>query len=320
MPKHDHREPSTFRYVFGPVISRRLGRSLGVDLVPFKTCTYDCIYCQLGRTTCKTVARKEYVPLAEVLEELDRKLALGQPFDYMTLAGSGEPTLHSGVGRFIVEAKRRCTAPIAVITNGSLLWDADVRRDLMNADLVIPSLDAGFPASFQSVNRPDESITFEAMTEGLAAFRGEFPKKIWLEILLVDGVTANDEEIAALAALARRIEPDRVQLTTITRPPAAGPAKPVPREELERFAQAFAGVSEVLAPPLPTAPTGFGAATPEEVLDILQRHPCSVDDVATSLNIHPDDAARHIGTLLDGNLVDSYLLEGAVMYTARRVK
>ena len=147
--------------VFGPVPSRRLGRSLGVDVVPFKTCTYDCIYCQLGRTTCKTVERKAWVPLEDVLDEVKEKLST-RP-DYITLSGSGEPTLFSPLGDLIVGIKSMTGIPVALLTNGSLLWQADVREAIRDVDLLIPSLDAGDEAMFRRVNRPHGGLSFEQM-------------------------------------------------------------------------------------------------------------------------------------------------------------
>lgn len=309
---------NSFHYVFGPVLSRRLGRSLGIDLVPFKTCTYDCIYCQLGRTTLKTVLRKEYVPLEAVLHELHQKITANTVFDYITLAGSGEPTLHSGIGRFIREARKLSEKPIAVITNGSLLWDAAVRNDLAAADVVIPSLDAASESTFSQVNRPHDAISFTRMLEGLIAFRSEFPNRIWLEILLVDGITSTESEVNALVQIVQKIKPDRVQLTTVTRPPAAGPARPVPRELLERFAAMFGENTEVLAAIPKHETTPVGTASKDDVLAVVQRHPCSLDDIAGSLGIPLEEATRHVETLLHDCLLTTYVLDGVVMFVPLR--
>ena len=170
-------------YVFGPVPSRRLGRSLGVDLVPHKTCSYDCIYCQLGATTCKTTERKEWVPLDDVLEQLKAKLSTAP--DYITLSGSGEPTLYSRAEELIDRIKAMTDVPVAVLTNGSLLWQEEVRRQFMKADLVIPSLDAGDEGMFRLVNRPHEDVTFERMLAGLVDFRREFRGAYWLEVFVL---------------------------------------------------------------------------------------------------------------------------------------
>jgi wyosine [tRNA(Phe)-imidazoG37] synthetase (radical SAM superfamily) len=185
-----------FKYVYGPVPSRRLKRSLGVDLVPFKTCTYDCIYCQLGRTTEKTNLLKEYAPIERILAELKKKLALGPRPDYVTLSGSGEPTLHCRIGELIHQIKRVTPIPLAVLTNGSLLWSRCVQDALMEADLVLPSLDAGDERLFRYVNRPDELIQFETMVQGLREFNARFKKPVWLEVFLLAGVTG-DQNVQA---------------------------------------------------------------------------------------------------------------------------
>ena len=159
-------------YVFGPVPSRRLGRSLGVDLVPFKTCTYDCIYCQLGRTTNKTIERRQWVPMELVLEELEKKLD-SRP-DYITLSGSGEPTLFTPLDKLIEGIRSLTDIPVAVLTNGSLLGSAEVRHKLAGADLVIPSLDAGNEVAFRLVNRPHEALAFERLLAGLSPSAADF--------------------------------------------------------------------------------------------------------------------------------------------------
>ncbi|MCD6287955.1 MAG: radical SAM protein, partial [Candidatus Hydrogenedentes bacterium] len=221
-------------YVFGPVPSRRLGRSLGVDLVPFKTCTYDCIYCQLGRTTNKTMERKEWVPLEEVMAELQEKLCC-RP-DYITLSGSGEPTLYSRIDELIENIRSITDTPIAALTNGSLLWQKDVRDQLMAADLVVPSLDAGSATMFAAVNRPRQDITFDRLLEGLVEFREQFTGKLWLEVFLLAGYTADTSEVRRIAKHIEVIRPDRVQLNTVARPPAETFALPVTQERLLKYA------------------------------------------------------------------------------------
>ena len=168
-------------HVFGPVPSRRLGRSLGIDLVPFKICTYNCIYCQLGPTTNLTLERKEWVPFDKVIEEAREKIRSADGIDYITFSGSGEPTLHSRIGELIREFKRLSSIPVAVLTNGSLLWQKDVQDDLLEADLVIPSLDAPDRGLFRHVNRPHPDLAFDQVVEGLVKFRERYHGRIWLE-------------------------------------------------------------------------------------------------------------------------------------------
>ncbi|HOK76465.1 MAG TPA: radical SAM protein [Verrucomicrobiota bacterium] len=284
-----------FKYVFGPVPSRRLGRSLGVDLVPFKTCTYDCIYCQLGRTTRKTVERKEWVPTAAVLEELKRKLA-SHP-DYITFSGSGEPTLHSGLGEIIEQVRAMTKIPVAVLTNGSLLWQPEVRAELALADVVMPSLDAGDDLLFQAVNRPHPDITFEKLVAGLEQFRGEFSGQYWLEVLLLAGHTGLPAHVQEIAEIVRRIRPDRVQLNTAVRPPAEEHVRAVPPEGLAALAKAFGPEAEVIANYCILKATPQSHPSAEAVLALLKRRPCRVQDIAQGLGIKPAEVVKHLAGL-----------------------
>ena len=284
-----------FKHVFGPVPSRRLGRSLGVDLVPFKTCSYDCIYCQLGRTTCKTIERKEWVPMDVVLEELKRKLAC-RP-DYITLSGSGEPTLHSRLGEIIEHIQAMSDVPVAVLTNGSLLWQKEVREEVSLADVVMPSLDAGDVLLFQSVNRPHPGITFEKLVSGLEQFRREFTGKYWLEVLLLAGHTAPPAHVQKIAEWVRRIQSDRVQLNTAIRPPAEGFAVPVLQARLTELARLFSPKAEVIAEYRRQGKPVANDANQQAILELLRRRPCTEADVAGGLAMRPIEVVKHLADL-----------------------
>jgi wyosine [tRNA(Phe)-imidazoG37] synthetase (radical SAM superfamily) len=292
-----------FRYVFGPVPSRRLGRSLGIDLVPFKTCTHDCIYCQLGRTTLKTVERREYVPIDDVMYELKHRLSEGQPLDYLTLSGSGEPTLFSRLGELISGIKAVTDIPLAVLTNGSLFWSDNVRESLAQADLVIPSLDVGDRDLFQLVNRPHAEITFERMVDGLIQFRQTFPNSVWLEVLLLDGVTALDSEVAKIVKIADEINPDRVQVNTAVRPSSEEFAHPVSREELVRFAAAFGDKGEAVGGFQAASSPDPHAGASSDILALLKRRPCSLHDVVDGLGIHPNEALKYLNSLMNSGTI-----------------
>jgi len=281
--------------VFGPVPSRRLGRSLGVDLVPFKTCTYDCIYCQLGRTTNKTIQRKEWRPLDEIIRQLKVKLYL-QP-DYITLSGSGEPTLFSKCGELISKIKEITNIPVAVLTNGSLLWLPEVRNSLLKADIVIPSLDAGSNHLFQYVNRPHPDITFSKMLDGLIKFREEYKGKYWLEVFLLAGVTTPEMEIKRLNTCIDSIQPDKVQVNTVTRPPAESFAEPVPRETLENLASQLFERSEVIADYKDIHKKNEFVGKCDDILTLLERRPCSIDDIANGLGLHKNEVIKYIEEL-----------------------
>ncbi|MBN2474711.1 MAG: radical SAM protein [Pirellulales bacterium] len=298
--------------IFGPVPSRRLGRSLGVDLVPLKTCTYDCIYCQLGPTTCKTMERKEWVPLDGVLEKLQEKLST-KP-DYITLSGSGEPTLYSRVDELIDRIKAMTDVPVAVLTNGSLLWREDVRRQLIHADLVIPSLDAGDEAMFRLVNRPHEEISFEQMLSGLIDLRREFRGEYWLEVFVVGAYTAVPGELAKVAQCVDRIGPDRVQLNTVTRPPAEKYAVGVSTERLEELTSTFRPRAEIIADFRGVHRQAEFVAGREEILQMLRRRPCSIDDIAGGLDMHRNEVVKYIEELNAEDLLEESLTAEKLYY------
>ena len=302
-------------YVFGPVPSRRLGRSLGVDLVPFKTCPYDCIYCQLGATTHKTDQIQTLAPPDVIIEELRDKIA-AQP-DYITLGGSGEPSLYQELGPLIHAIKSFTTVPVAVLTNGSLLWRQELRSSLLQANLVVPSLDAGSEAVFQAVNRPVDGLSFETMLEGLIAFRDEFRGAYWLEIFLLAGYNDHEEEVRKMAACARRIRPDRIQLNTVSRPPTESFAEPVPPDRMAYFTGLFQPEAEVIAEYPDSAPSE-GPAGREEVLDLVRRHPATAADAAAGLGISLNDAEMLLEDLLDANAVTASKIGDRTYYTATR--
>ena len=308
---------SSFRYVYGPVPSRRLGRSLGIDLVPFKTCTYDCVYCQLGRTTDQTIDRQEYVPIKDVLAELEQKLAAEDTPDYISLAGSGEPTLNSGIGDLVGKIKGLTDIPVAVLTNGSLLGMSEVQDALMAADLVLPSLDAGDERLFRYVNRPHGTITFERMFAGLVQFTEHFPESVWLEVFLLAGVTGTPVEVEKIAALVKRIGPARVQLNTVSRPPAEESAFAVLRNQMEQFKKLFDGAVDVIAE------SGRGQSpassanemTDADILALLSRRPCTSADVANGLGIHLMEALKHLDGLIAAGKVRTVVTGGRSFYT-----
>jgi len=284
--------------------------------VPFKTCSYDCIYCQLGRTTNKTVQRKEWVPLDEVVAELRTRLS-SQP-DYITLSGSGEPTLYSRTGELIDRIKAMTDVPVAVLTNGSLLWQEAVCAQLLNADLVIPSLDAGDEAMFHAVNRPHKDISFERMLAGLIDFRREFRGQYWLEVVLLAGHNAIAAEVDKLVNCVRLIKPDRVQLNTATRPPAEDYAVTVERQHLNELAAMFDPPADVIADYRGVHQQREFAAGRECVLELLRRRPCSIDDIADGLGMHRNEVVKHIEELMTRNMLERQSISGRPYYRARR--
>jgi wyosine [tRNA(Phe)-imidazoG37] synthetase (radical SAM superfamily) len=309
-----------FQYIYGPVPSRRLGLSLGVDLVPFKTCTYDCIYCQLGRTTHKTAERHEYVPMADVLAELEQKLADGPVPDYVTLSGSGEPTLNECIGQLIGEIKKLTYIPIAILTNGSLLWQRQVQDALMEADLVLPSLDAGDDFLFRYVNRPHREITFDRMVHGLTEFTQRFSKPVWLEVFLLAGVTAILSEVEKIAALARRIQPQRVQLNTVSRPPSEKFAIPVSWNQMQEFTHLFDGKAEAISEDHKSRSPVLREATDADILALLSRRPCTVQGVSAGLGLHVGETAKRLQALVEAGSVTTVQNNKTIFYETVRTK
>jgi len=290
---------------------------LGVDLVPFKTCTYDCIYCQLGRTTCKTVERKEWVPIRAVLDELKLKLQT-QP-DYITLSGSGEPTLHSRIGELIKAIQAMTRIPVAVLTNGSLLWQPEVRAQLARADVVMPSLDAGDDLLFEAVNRPHAQITFEKLVSGLEQFRREYSGQYWLEVMLLAGRTAPEAHVQKIGDWVRHIQPDRVQLNTATRPPAEEFAAPVSPARMDELARLFSPPAEVIAGHHQRGKPDANVADQQTILDLLRRRPCTEEDVAAGLAMRPIETAKHLADLeAAGRIVGRRHSERLYYYVVRR--
>ena len=236
-----------YKYLFGPVPSRRFGRSLGVDLTPYKTCSQDCVFCQLGRTTHKTVRRKEYAPLGSVLEEISEWLSTDGDADYITLSGSGEPTLHARFGQVLEFIRSNSRLPAVLLTNGSLFHLPEVRHGARHADIVKVSLSAWDHASYVWVNRPHPDLRFDQIVDGQKAFRNEFRGKIWMEVFLVAGMNSSSADVVRISRLAEKIRPDRIHLNTAVRPPAEAFAAPLGREELVLLAQIFHPAAEVIS-------------------------------------------------------------------------
>ena len=308
-----------YKYIYGPVPSRRLGRSLGVDLVPFKTCTYDCIYCQLGQTTNKTTERRDYVPIDDVRKELKDKLDSGMVCDYISLAGSGEPTLHAGIGDLIGQIKTITNIPVAVITNGSLLYLPEVREALMCADLVLPSLDVGDEQLFQYVNRPHGSLSFDQTVNGVIDFSRNFTGQIWLEVLLLGGVTGIQSEVEKIASLVKLIQPTKVQLNTVYRPPAEETAFPLTVEQLLALKNTFPVDVDIIGnlkqPETPVSE--IRAVTDDVVIALLSRRPCTIVDIASGLGMHVNEVIKRMEKLVESDKVHCIVTRKRNYYTKR---
>jgi len=298
-------EAPTYRYLYGPVPSRRLGRSLGVDIVPYKVCSYDCVYCQLGRTTKLTSAPEQLVSAADVIREIEQWLEQGGTADYITFAGSGEPTLNAELGEMIRATQKLTNIPLAVITNGSLLGDPEIREAILIADVLLPSLDAGTERTFRAVNRPAPSVSFLGMREGLVQTAQEFPGQIWLETMLVEGVNDSEAELHAMYEVVRRVCPDKLQINTVERPSRSGDARRVSEQTLTRACGILGGRAEVIA---------SGVVAPvddrqwrhieQELVRLLSRRPCTMNDLVTVSGRNRHEITKHLQRLAQKGLIE----------------
>jgi wyosine [tRNA(Phe)-imidazoG37] synthetase (radical SAM superfamily) len=305
----------SFRHLYGPVPSRRLGRSLGIDLVPHKICTYDCIYCQIGNTTDKTPIRKEYVPVKKVLEEVSRFLRKEtSSIDHISLSGSGEPTLHSQIRSIIEGIKAITSIPIAVITNGSLFYEEEVRKDLLGADIVLPSLDAVSSEVFMIINRPCSGISIEKVIEGMVEFRKVYKGQIWLEILFCKGVNDGKEELLKMKKTVDQILPDRIHLNTVVRPPSEKWAAPLNQKEIEEI-QTFFGAKASIISEFDRHPSSMPERDiKEEILKILKRRPLTPSDLSKGMGIPQNELDQYIEPLTQEGKIKTRIFSGSIYY------
>jgi len=304
------------KYLYGPVPSRRLGLSLGVDIVPAKVCTLDCVYCQVGKTTEKTIERRQFVAVEEVLAELKQELTQGLKADFIAISGSGEPTLHSRLGEVIDGIKGITDIPVAILTNGTLLYRQDVRADCAKADVVLPSLDAGDEQGFQKVNRPHKDISIGKLISGLRAFRNEFSGQIWLEVFLAEGLNTDAEQIAKIKDAIQLIRPDKVQLNTAVRSTAEASVKRLDAGKLQAIAASLGANCEVVPDFSPRHHSTGVESGAEDVLSMLKRRPCSLSDICSGLGIHRTEALKYVGHLQQRGVIDSEEKGGIVFFRA----
>ncbi len=274
-------------HIFGPVTSRRLGQSLGIDPIPPKTCNWNCVYCQLGRTIPLRNKRLEYFPRDEILAQVKQSLTAHKPgeIEWVTFVGSGEPTLHVGLGWLIEQVKRLTDLPVAVITNGALLYLPDVRQALCAADAVLPTLDAGNETLYRKINRPWPALTFERLVEGLKTFRREYTGKLWLEVMLVKGLNDTEQALREIAALAQEIRPDQVHINLPTRPPAEPWVQPPDEAGLRRAMTILGNVAQVVQPiegAFDLSASDSGNIV-DAIVNIITRHPMREQELRRAL-------------------------------------
>jgi wyosine [tRNA(Phe)-imidazoG37] synthetase (radical SAM superfamily) len=301
-------------HIYGPVPSRRLGFSLGIDILPYKTCTLDCIYCQLGGTPKKTVRRREHFSPNSVLAQIKKALSSGQRIDYITFSGSGEPTLHVSLGKLIREIKKITSVPVVILTNSTLLTNEHVRKALQPADLVVPSLDAATQEAFIAINRPHASLKIKDIILGLKKFREEFKGQIWLEIMLVKGKNDSPEHIKQLKAAVKKIRPDKIQLNTVIRPPAEEFARALSSKDLENIKKTFGKNCEIIADFSRRDQLPQRKNLEDRILSIIQRRPVTLLDISSSLGKHHDEILKYLNALTKKGLIKGVTHKGKTYY------
>lgn len=309
-----------YQYLFGPVPSRRLGISLGIDLVPPKTCSYNCIYCECGKTTNLTTERTEYYPTDAIIREIDDYLSTSPHLDFITFSGSGEPTLHSGIGEIARHIRERFPEyRIALLTNGSLFADPGIRAEVAEIDVIVPSLDAVSESIFLKIDRPSNSITATHVRDGLVALRKEFKGEIWLEIFIVPGLNDTDEELLFLRDAIEEIRPERVQVNTLDRPGIVDWITVPTAEEMERITSAlgFPGIEVVEALSSRSDIASFSQDVRESILGTIRRRPCTIDDLSRVLGLHANEVRKYIDPLLAEGCITEEREARGIFYRAR---
>ena len=288
-------------YIFGPVPSRRLGLSLGVDLIPAKTCTYDCLYCQVGRTTQKTVQTSAFVPIHKVLGELKKRLEIFTP-DAITLSGSGEPTLCSELDQVITAIKRITDTKIAILTNGSLFWQEEVRRRVLGADIIMPTLTTASEETFRTIHRSAPELSVKKIIEGLRRLRQMYDGQIFLEVFLLAGINDTEKELRGLKEVIDGICPEKIQLNTVVRPPTDQSAISLDMERLKEIRDFFGEGAEIIAE-APLSGGGQRDCVVESILEMAKRRPLRASDIATLFNMPLEEAEGVIkGLQIKGTL------------------
>ncbi len=310
-----------YKHLFGPVPSRRLGMSLGIDLVPHKICSLNCVYCECGATTDLTIERKEYVPYSSVTKELDHYLACNPVPDYITFSGAGEPSLNSRIGDVIKFIKNKnADIPVAVLTNGTLFYQKQVRQELLDADLVLPSLDSSSDSVFQKINRPFHTLNPEETIRGLQAFRKAYKGKIWLEVLIVPGFNDSEAELSLLKEAFDKIKPDLVQLNTLDRPGAMENIRAATGDELEKIVR-FWGLENVLI--VASLPSGndkrsFRKDIETAILETISRRPCTLEDLSMILGLHINEINKYLSVLDSDHKINKVMQPRGMFYRTKK--
>lgn len=306
-----------YKHLFGPVPSRRLGMSLGIDLIPKKVCSLNCVYCEVGKTTKLTLDRMEYVKFDKVIAELKQFMSSKPKIDYITFSGSGEPTLNSRIGDILDFIKRNYPGvKTAVLTNGTLLFDKKLRDEVQNADVILPSLDAASQAAFEKINRPSPTLKIEACIQGLVNLRKEYSKKIWLEVFILKGYNDSKEELDLLKEAILKINPDSVQLNTLDRPGTVAGLIPLSNNELQDIIDYWnlPHVEIIASASERTSVESYSGDIETAILETIARRPCTLDDLQHFLGIHVNEINKYLGTLEAKGKIETVNLRRGVFY------
>ncbi len=309
-----------YKHLFGPVPSRRLGMSLGVDLVPHKVCTLNCVYCECGRTTNLTIERKEYVPFDEVCSELKVIMANNPEPDYFTFSGAGEPTLNSRIGDVLDFIKDNWPKiPVAVLTNGSLFSNKEVRKELLNADVVLPSLDTASDRAFRKMDRPYSKLDINEYIQGLVDFRNEFSGEIWLEVLILPEYNDDEENLRLLKEAFLKIKPNNIQVNTLDRPGTVDNLRPANKAELQHIVDFWNldNVEIIASVPERKDIKAYREDTESAILETIARRPCTLEDLEKILGIHINEINKYLGVLEEDKKIDTIRQERGMFYKLR---
>jgi wyosine [tRNA(Phe)-imidazoG37] synthetase (radical SAM superfamily) len=309
-----------YKHLFGPVPSRRLGMSLGIDLVPHKVCSLNCIYCECGATTKLTSERKEYVLFDEIVDELKDFFSKNEMPDYITFSGAGEPTLNIHIGKIIDHIKTNYKAPVAVLTNGSLLSDLSVRKELVKADLILPSLDAATNSAFKKIDRPSNHLKIEDYIQGLIEFRKEFKGIIWLEVMILPGYNDDLENLLGLKEAILKINPEKIQLNTLDRPGVIENIRAATRLELQNIIDLWniENVEIIASSAIRKHNASFRKDTENAILETISRRPCTIEDLEKMLGMHINEINKYLDVLDQDGKIETYRQERGIFYQLKK--
>jgi wyosine [tRNA(Phe)-imidazoG37] synthetase (radical SAM superfamily) len=308
-----------FKYIFGPVPSRRLGKSLGIDLIPFKTCCLNCLYCECGKTTVHTLERKEYVPARAIIREIDAFLSGEPTLDVITFAGSGEPTLNTALPELLGHIQTRYPQyKTALLTNGSLLYLEEVRKSSLAFDYVLPSLDAVRQQTFEKINQPATGLSSQKAIDGLITFSKMYSGILWVEVFIITGINDDEVELALFKETLEKVSLDRVHLNTLDRPPAFAGVLPASPERLREIARFLAPLPlQIISRKAEAGPQiTISQQEVDYFLATLRRRPMTVEDLAVTLGKNINEMYVLLDTLFNRKLIATRIVNNRTFYQA----